>query len=141
MSIILEEGKTVGVWYVAGSLVEGRDQDWLGHIGYEDIDGIRKVVLQYRFRYYSGIETGDPSLDGDRKSWYRVESTGEASEEVVQEAISAVRHIIQLIQVRYKAKSYTEILVKDFPNFQAFLDNFSAQPFAHVKVQEKPHEC
>lgn len=140
MSIILEEGKTVGIWYVAGA-VEQQDQDFLAHIGYEDIEGIRKVVLQYRFRYYSGIETGDPSLDGDRKSWYRMESTAEASEEFVQDAISAIRSTVKLVQARYKAKSYTEILVKDFPNFQAFLDNFSAQPFAHVKVQEKPHEC
>lgn len=139
MSIELREGATIAFWYTHGTVQE-QGQDWMAHAGYETIDGKRKLVLTYRFRYYADTGKEDPFNDKDKKNWYRVVSNKEASVDDEKILFEAVKTMLELITIRFNTKSYDAIFLSDFKSWTEFLTYLTSKPYMHMKA-ENSHEC
>lgn len=85
-----------------------------------------KSTLQYRFRYYSGAQVGDPFKDDDTKNWYTMETDKDPPESI----INVVRKLMAMAPAD-KADKY-ELLRGDQP-FKQFMNAFMELPFVHAK--------
>ena len=127
MSIELKEGDSVGLWFLSLS----DKSDWLCHLGYEEREGKRVLIMKYRFRHYEGKQVGNPFEDEDRKSWYQAVIKEEVSEEKM---IATIRGLGKLMAKSCGNELY-EIMVDG--DFNGFMKKFMDAPFAFSKQLSK----
>lgn len=141
MSIVLKEGDSLGIWYLSlpkdfvydDNHVGG---DWVCHLGYEELNGKRTMVIRYRFRYYTKNDTRDPFEDDDIKSWYSAQQKKDSNGEPYSEAymIASTREMAKKMAEVAGSGLYENLVGNDF---DAFFKRFQDAPFAWVKQATK----
>lgn len=120
MSIQITE-KTIGIWFVA--LNAG--SDWM--CGVTELDN-GEAEIRYRFRY--GKPEDDPFAFKDKKNWYIATAAFTRDD--------AIKHIRKLSIALALASGGErgEVLMNDARDVEAFMKEFAAQPWAHVKIMD-----
>jgi hypothetical protein len=94
--------------------------------------------FDFRFRYHKDDQVFDSQ---DEKHWYHVE-TKETS--TPDEAIHKIRGLVfKLAEMQShdgpNPPQVDELLYRDYPNFDAFMEAFSNKPYAYSKIATKEY--
>lgn len=114
---------TIGIWFVGLE-----DSDWLASIFMKD----GKACLVYRFRYH----VDDKSFDSkDKKNWYTMEPTAGRDGDL-EKLLEVVRSIAGLMAAKSDTEVY-EIMMENFDDIGAFLEEFRKAPFVTIEMKEE----
>lgn len=138
MSILLEKGKTVAIWYLNLPKDFKYDEthvggDYLCALFYEEKEGKRELVIKYRFRYYTiHKEQNNPFEDDDIKKWYSARGLKGVTENYT---FLATQHVVKTMAERAGG---TEVFEFDFrEDFDATFKKFQDAPFAYMRSLSK----
>jgi hypothetical protein len=137
MSIMLEQGKSLGLWSFALPKGWKYDEthiggDYLSHLGYDEFNGEKVIKLTYRFRYYNVVDTNDPYKDDDIKNWFSVILDLEKVTEAY--AIASTREMMQEMATAAGTKLHEFLVGNDF---KAFSERVQDAPFAYSRMATK----
>lgn len=140
MAIEIKEGDTLGIWYLAlpedfvydDTHVGG---DWLCHLGYEEINGKRTIVIKYRFRYYTKDCDKNPFEDDDIKNWFSARPKDENGREYTEAyMIASTRQTAKKMAEMAGSELYENLVGNDF---DGFFKRFMDARFTWVKAASK----
>ena len=113
--------KSIGIWY----LQTLPDQDFMGHLGWED----GKLIFTHRFRYYKDDLIGFQSKDD--KHWYRTDMTKVGVEGAIQ---FVDRMLEKLVESGAKSKPDKILMKNGDPN--SIIQEMKTRPWAHMQTVE-----
>lgn len=120
---IKADGYYVGFWFVG----DGKNRDWLGILS-RDAQGL---LLEYRFRYYTGDQSKDAFTSGDDKSFWTARMPPEMTEAM---AIGVVNGLTADLVTQGFGTNPRQTLVQG--DGRAFAQAFQQAPFVHLATED-----